>query len=382
MSDDSDTVSIASTIEPPPSASSVDDRLRTLKKQRGNRRGQVTKLISRYTVLAHKHAATHTQASLEKLRRDTLTAIEAHDDIQNEIDSTTDDPDSLTDPEDREKHLLLHDELTTNIENLITSSKFHKDAAWMVDTIKTALDSDNIATTSTDDVDSYSSILRELHTSALVLRGDTEVQSLYKKASEFLTELKKKRASVAPPTTSKSSSSSSDSSKPERPRMAPINLEIPKFHGDPLAWEAFELSLKSILTHRAEGFSEADKFAIVRQAIVPSAGKALVADKLKAGDTTDQLLCDLKELYGRPQLVVPTLVKLITNPPRTDQTASSLRKFKEQVLDHYGSLHKLLNGELGRFLPHSLRSCFEGKLREDWERLLFEKLPEPTMEDH
>ncbi len=63
--------------------------------------------------------------------------------------------------------------------------------------------------------------------------------------------------------------------------MATLNLDIPKFSGDPLQWEAFELGLLSLLKHRAEGFSEANKFAIVRQAIVPSQGKSLIADLLR-----------------------------------------------------------------------------------------------------
>jgi len=381
MADDSnsDSYSLASTIDAPPSVTSVDHKLRDLKKQRSYRRGQVTKVITRCRVLAKKHASTHARVTLEKLRTDAETAIDAHDNVQNELDAVSDNPDAVTDPDERMKYVMLHDELTSNVEKLIACADFHHKAEWFSEVVRGVMSTGAVKSVSQLKMDELESARMELCKGAMMLREDTEVQEINSRTAELLNNLRSAVAAAAPaiPDTP----SSLTSAKPDRPKMAPIHLDIPKFHGDPLAWEAFELSLNSILRHRAEGFSEADKFAIVRQAIVPTAGKALVADQLKQGATTDKLMCELKEMYGRPQLVVPTLVKMIINPPRTDQSAASLRKLQEQVLDHYGSLRTLLKGELDRLVPHVLRNCLEGKLREDWDRLLFEKLPEPTMND-
>ena len=95
----------------------------------------------------------------------------------------------------------------------------------------------------------------------------------------------------------------------------------------------------------------------------------------------DQLLDALRKMFGRPQLVIPILVQRVTEPPKTDQSAGSLRKFKEVALDNYRALDTHLHGDLGLFMPHYLRPFLEGKHRDDWERLLFEKYPKPTMKD-
>ena len=86
-------------------------------------------------------------------------------------------------------------------------------------------------------------------------------------------------------------------------------------------------------------------------------------------------------MFRRPQLVIPILVQRVTEPSKTDQSAGSLRKFKEVVLDNYRALDTHLHGDLELFMSHYLRPFLEGKLRDDWERLLFEKYPKPTMKD-
>ncbi len=202
------------------------------------------------------------------------------------------------------------------------------------------------------------------------------IQTLHKAINDF-TEIAD--AAAATSTSSSPSTTSTGDTHKDRPRMAPLNLDILKFSGDLLQWEAFELGLLSLLKHRAEGFSEADKIAIVKQAIVPSQGKSLIADLLKQGASIDKLLDDLRRMFGRPQLMIPILVQKVSEPPRADQSASSLRKFKVSVLDNYRALNNHVKGDLGLFMPHFLRPFLDGKLREDWERLL--KYPSPTMTD-
>ena len=118
-----------------------------------------------------------------------------------------------------------------------------------------------------------------------------------------------------------------------------------------------------------------------RQAITPPQGKAPITDLLKQGATIDKLLEDLRHMFGRPQLVILILIKKVAEPPKTDHTAYSLRKFKESVLDNYRALNSHIKGDLGLFMPHFLRPFLDGKLKEDWERLVFEKFHAPTMDN-
>ena len=79
----------------------------------------------------------------------------------------------------------------------------------------------------------------------------------------------------------------------------------------------------------------------------------------------NQLLDVLRKMFGRPQLVIPILVQWVTEPPKTDQSAASLCKLNEVVLDNYRALDTHLHGDLGLFMPHYLRPFLEGKLRDD-----------------
>ncbi len=214
----------------------------------------------------------------------------------------------------------------------------------------------------------------------MALWDDTEFQTQYTTVKTLFSDLRKKMANL-PPSTDKSSSSDPTPPRDFRPRAAPLHLDVPKFKGDPLRWESFETNLKSVLADRAEGFSRADKFTVIQQAILPEEGKSQVADLLKTGATVEKLLAELRHNFGRPQLVIPLLVKKISVPPQNVQTISELKHFKESVLDSCKLLTSVLKNDLRLFLPHFLRHHLAGKFGEDWEHLLFEKFDNPTFDD-
>ena len=280
------------------------------------------------------------------------------------------------------KHNDFHSDLRLSLKRLKQQQALWNDSRSLVDDMeRLALVTDKSTSRFSSKFDIFSSNSRPLFNSAPSLHTHPaikdRVQTLHKAINEFTEAVD----SAAATFTSSTTTSVTSPSYNHRPRMAPINLDIPKFNGDPLQWGSFELSLQSLLKHRADGFSDMDMFAIVRQAIVPSQGKTLIADMLKQGTSVDQQLDALRKMFGRPQLVIPILVQRVTEPPKTDQSAGSLRTFKEVVLDNYRALDTHLHGDLGLFMPHYLRPFLEGKLRDDWERLLFEKYPKPTMKD-
>ena len=106
--------------------------------------------------------------------------------------------------------------------------------------------------------DIFSSNCRPLFNSAPSLHTHPaikdRVQTLRKAINEFTEAVNSAAATFTSSTTTSVTSPSYD----HRPRMAPINLDIPKINGDPLQWGSFQLSLQSWLKHRAEGFSDMD----------------------------------------------------------------------------------------------------------------------------
>ncbi len=127
--------------------------------------------------------------------------------------------------------------------------------------------------------------------------------------------------------------------------------------------------------------TDLDKFAIIRQAVVPPQGKHLVNDHMKGSSSIPSLIEALRDMYGRSQIVIPILVQKITEPLKIDSSIPALQKFKERVLDNYRSLDSHLGNNLAKFMPHLLRPYFVGELRKEWDRLLCDKLLEPTIAD-
>ncbi len=366
-----------STVEPRdiPSPPDLRAQLLDLSKKRANRRGRVTRLLSRVKALDKQDLATVTLDQVLQLQKDLNTAIDGVEEIQETMDDLDD---KFTSEEERVKQYEAQEDLKDKVSKILKQVQFYKTWSWMKATGETALAAKSITAS---DLEKFEDTQRELHMMATSCPDSLSIKDLNHRAAELKTSLR--ALNIKPTSTTKSSTTSSSSAprSDHHSRITPLHVDVPKFHGDPLTWEAFELTLRSVLQHRAEGFSTADKFNIVRQAIIPPAGKSLVADKLRASATISELLSDLREMYGRPQLVVPPLVKLISNPPATDGSAASLTKFKEQVLDNWQALHNLCKGDMNRYIPHVLRGCLRGELSKDWERLLFEKYPEPTMDD-
>ncbi len=151
-------------------------------------------------------------------------------------------------------------------------------------------------------LDSLFTNCRPLFNSSPTLRSHPvikeRIQTLRKALSQF-SKIADEAAST--PTTPPSSPVIYTPCSHDKPKMAPLNLDILKFTGDPLQWESFELRLKSLLNHRADGYSDIDKFAIITQAIVPAQGKTLVNDKMKEGASVPDLLSALRQTNGQLQ---------------------------------------------------------------------------------
>ncbi len=350
--------------------------LEHLRRQRAYKRGLVTKAQKKIKSLLECHPNDWDPLTIEDLSEELSSAITAHDALQLQIDDLVFEDAKAFDQEQAEadKHKDNHSALRLSLKRVQQQQKLWNDSHSLIHEMeRLSASSDRTTSRFSSKLDELAQNCKPLFNSPPTLHSHSAIMERITSLRQAIDEFSEAADTAAAATTSTTSTPSSSDSSTNRPRMAPLNLDIPKFTGDPLQWESFELSLRSLLKHRAEGFSDSDKFAIVRQAIVPFQGKSLIADLLKRGESTDKLLDELKKMFGRPQLVIPILVQKVTEPPKTDQTAQSLRKFKETVLDNYRALDAHVNGDLGLFMPHFLRPFLCGKLKEDWERLLFEK---------
>ncbi|KFD66213.1 LOW QUALITY PROTEIN: hypothetical protein M514_10250 [Trichuris suis] len=111
-----------------------------------------------------------------------------------------------------------------------------------------------------------------------------------------------------------------------------VNIE--PFDGDPLQWDMFISSFKS-LVHNIVG-SDAQRLAILRQLLVPSLGSAL-ACSLSSPETYALALNDLRRLYGNTSAVITACLRKLSKiepmKPRSDADAERF----------YLELHGILN---------------------------------------
>jgi len=359
-----------------------------LLRKRRAKAGLVTKTEKKIVALRDAHPDEWEVAAISALHKELERYVDGFSCIQEQIEELLiDDEDAFTREADTvERNIELHAKLFTDLDRVGKQLELWSTTKMLM----TALD----ALVSTEDkgTEIFRKQLVKLNESFCRLKGaptpvlrNVHFQDRFLEIKAGIQEMTAAATDAAPHLASTNTTGPDKS--PSRPtghtisRMAPLNLEVSKFHGDPLAWVAFLRNLNSILKHRADGFCEDDKIAIIRQAIIPPAGRTLIDERSKDGATSDDILADLTHLFGRPQLVLPKLVKKATEAPRVDQTAASLLKFKEGVLAHYRSLVSLTKGDISLVFPHFYKPFLDGELAKDWDRLLCEKFERPTMED-
>lgn len=179
MADESLMDDSISTISVP--TGTLDVQLKELKTQRSSRRGQITRVLNRLTALQKKAPSTVTSSVVELLKSDAQTAIQRHDDIQDQIDSLALDPSTFTDPSDRDRHEIIHANLMADIEALEISTSFHRNARRLMSDIRNLISLGADISTYKEDCDRIATCHSELHTDALALPDDDEAESLLTK---------------------------------------------------------------------------------------------------------------------------------------------------------------------------------------------------------
>lgn len=205
-----------------------------------------------------KSPASLTSSSIDTLSAEVKDCIDKHDDLQQEIDVSAPEPFEFTDEAERTLHDNLHEDILSQLETLTLLASVHRRAKLLTMDIQGLLALDSAVSTRESEINNLQKAKNELCVDVLALPDDSAAQEAVGRVTSLFSDLQRLVASSMPPTTYTSTSptaSTSFSSAPHHSRMAPLNLEIPKFTGDPLQWEAFELSLTSLLKHRADGFS-------------------------------------------------------------------------------------------------------------------------------
>ncbi len=196
---------------------------------------------------------------------------------------------------------------------------------------------------------------------------------------EGVTAIQKDITAADSPATPTSTITATSVSRPA-PRAAPINVELPKFDGNPINWRHFETLFSTAIRTRASGFSNLDVRCLLMDALQSAEAKEVVRSYPEDDAPLDNLMGRLRQRFGRPQLVVPLLVQKITRPTTYTHSYSGLRTLMDQVLMGYDALKPFIGDSLSEFLTYLSKASFDRALRDDWEKYASDKLDKPNLD--
>ncbi len=96
-------------------------------------------------------------------------------------------------------------------------------------------------------------------------------------------------------------------------KAAPIIVQLPKFDGDPLQWRYFSNLFTTAIKTRSSGFSELDKRCLLVKSLLSKETKMEVTN-VPDDVSLDELMELLRKRFGRPQMVVPIVIKQVSRP--------------------------------------------------------------------
>ncbi len=167
-------------------------------------------------------------------------------------------------------------------------------------------------------------------------------------------------------------SASTSTTTPNVARAVPINVELPKFDGDPLQWRKFHTIFTVAFTTRAVGFSELDKKCLLSNSILPKDVKDIV-DNAPEKEDLSQLLERLKRRYGRPQFVVSLLIKKMDQPQSFSFHYEGVQCIHTQIFQGYDALEPYMEDSLLSYLLYRTTMSLTPAAKKIWDNAVTKK---------
>ncbi len=134
------------------------------------------------------------------------------------------------------------------------------------------------------------------------------------------------------------------------------------------------------ITTRAVGFSELDKKCLLSNSILPKDGKDIV-DNAPEKEDLSQLLERLKRRYGRPQVVVPLLIKKMDQPQSFSFDCEGVQRIHTHIFQGYDALEPYLEDSLSSYLLYRTTMSLTPAAKEIWDNAVTKREVKPTFGD-
>ncbi len=166
--------------------------------------------------------------------------------------------------------------------------------------------------------------------------------------------------------------------RPSTSRMAPLNVDLPKFTGDPLGWANFESLFNSALRTRAETFGEADKRSVLSTAILHPEGQRILQDDPTA--PVEEVIAQLCQYFGRAEVVVPRLLTRILDLPTITESFDSLQDSIHRIVRGHKALTAHIGNSLSEFLTNHIKAKLDPQMSRDWQQFIA-KIKRPDLDN-
>ncbi len=181
------------------------------------------------------------------------------------------------------------------------------------------------------------------------------------------------------PSTTPTTTPSSPPAEPTHSH-ATLRIDLPSFDGSPENWEQFETLFLSTARTRAKGFSPMELRGLLRNAVKPDRARRILDNLPSTSTSLEEMLGELKTIYGSPAVVGPIIVQKILSSPKLEFDYQSLSSFHDNFCLPWKRFCSSTDGSLSTFLAILAVSRMNDSCRDEWLRTAdSDKVPQ--MED-
>ena len=133
-------------------------------------------------------------------------------------------------------------------------------------------------------------------------------------------------------------------------QAAPLNVELPKFNGNPTEWNEFEGLFRKAMETRASGYSETDRKHLLKNSLETAEACEAARRFAAGGRTLDEILKKLRHRFSSAQVVYPILVGQATKPDSYGANYKDCQCLYDDVVGGYYQLRNYDGDPLSTFL--------------------------------
>ena len=353
-------------------SSSISAKLETLRRRRGHRRGQVTKLRKKILDVQNTPPDDIDLLVVDDLLLDLQTQTADHDALQAQIDVIyVEHPDLSVDEEDERDRLQ---DAYRSLKNILVSTQkagpLWADSKVILQQLEHAAasprpDSPHYRATVDGLVSSYKALSIS---SASILRYVPHLRdriAVLEEKSSYLLQLI--NDDFKDPVTSTPTPVPSDPSHPTGHNSS-LHIDVPTFDGDPIKWENFETMFRAAIKSRAKGHSNLEIKGHLLKAVKHPEGQTLLNNLPCRETDLDSMLATLKDRFGSAEVICPMLIQKINRVTQFGLSAHDIDFVHKNFALSFQKLHSLVGDSLSSYLALVLVGMMSLECKREWLR--------------